>query len=258
MYTAGRARNAAGVHYLHACPPHAFFARERLLRAAARLGRGRRRGLEAACALRGDYDTGFCALSAVLRVCDGAGAKAAAPMARAAIIAVFILRIAASSGSSLTKANLPHTDQTGHAAPRALGYPRVKIRCPQRPYFPRKHPPRDASYSSHQPRAPDGRKSDLYSSTVYISKRTRISINPSKHPGRGTIGEQKIAKTNRGLDERNYHRLNLSPPLAHGTSSRIPQIQREVVLVPQRPRPVEAQREAPQDLRHARDGLRQT
>ena len=82
---------AAGVHYLHACPPHAFFARERLLRAAARLGRGRRRGLEAACALRGDYDSGFCALSAVLRVCDGAGAKAAAPMARAAIIAVFIV-----------------------------------------------------------------------------------------------------------------------------------------------------------------------
>ena len=43
------------------------------------------------CALRGDYDSGFCALSAVLRVCDGAGAKAAAPMARAAMIAVFIL-----------------------------------------------------------------------------------------------------------------------------------------------------------------------
>ena len=47
--------------------------------------------MEAACALRGDYDTGFCALSAVLRVCDGAGAKAAAPMARAAMIAVFIV-----------------------------------------------------------------------------------------------------------------------------------------------------------------------
>ena len=76
---------------MHACPPHAFFARERLLRAAARLGRGRRRGFKAACALRGDYDTGFCALSAVLRVCDGAGAKALAPRARAAMIAVFIL-----------------------------------------------------------------------------------------------------------------------------------------------------------------------
>ena len=46
---------------------------------------------EAACALRGDYDTGFCALSAVLRVCDGAGAKAAAPMARAAMIVVFMV-----------------------------------------------------------------------------------------------------------------------------------------------------------------------
>ena len=85
---------AAGVHYLHACPPHAFFARDRHLRAGARLGRGRRRGFKAACALRGDYDTGFCALSAVLRVCDGAGAKAAAPMARAAIIAVFIVKLA--------------------------------------------------------------------------------------------------------------------------------------------------------------------
>ena len=46
---------------------------------------------KAACALRGDYDSGFCALSAVLRVCDGAGAKALAPMARAAKIAVFIV-----------------------------------------------------------------------------------------------------------------------------------------------------------------------
>ena len=76
---------------MHACPPHAFFARDRPLRAGARLGRGRRRGFKAACALRGDYDAGFCALSAVLRVCDGAGAKAAAPMARAAMIAVFIV-----------------------------------------------------------------------------------------------------------------------------------------------------------------------
>ena len=50
--------------------------------------------MKAACALRGDYDSGFCALSAVLRVCDGAGAKAAAPMARAAIIAVFIVFLA--------------------------------------------------------------------------------------------------------------------------------------------------------------------
>ena len=66
-----------------------------------------------------------------------------------------------------------------------------------------------------------------------------------------------MVKMNRGPDERDYHRLNLSPPLAHTTSSRIPQIQREVVLVPQRPRPVEAQREAPQYLRHAHDGLRQ-
>ena len=43
------------------------------------------------CALRGDYDSGFCALSAVLRVCDGAGANALAPIASAAMIAVFIL-----------------------------------------------------------------------------------------------------------------------------------------------------------------------
>ena len=54
-----------------------------------------------------------------------------------------------------------------------IGYPRVKIRCLQRPYFPRKHPPRDASYSSHQPRAPDGRKSELYSSTEITFKSER-------------------------------------------------------------------------------------
>ena len=47
---------------------------------------------EAACALRGDYDSGFCALSAVLRVCDGAGAKAAAPVrARKAMIPFMLL-----------------------------------------------------------------------------------------------------------------------------------------------------------------------
>ena len=76
---------------MHACPPHAFFARDRPLRAGARLGGCRAAVSRQPCALRGDYDTGFCALSAVLRVCDGAGAKAAAPMARAAIIAVFIV-----------------------------------------------------------------------------------------------------------------------------------------------------------------------
>ena len=85
---------AAGVHYLHACPPHAFFARDRPLRAGARLGGRRAAVCRQPCALRGDYDSGFCALSAVLRVCEGAGAKALAPKARAAKIAVFIVFLA--------------------------------------------------------------------------------------------------------------------------------------------------------------------
>ena len=90
-YTAGRARICRGCTLLACMPPHAFFARDRPLRAGARLGGRRAAVCRQPCALRGDYDTGFCALSAVLRVCDGAGAKALAPRARAAMIAVFIL-----------------------------------------------------------------------------------------------------------------------------------------------------------------------
>ena len=90
---------AAGVHYLHACPPHAFFARDRPLRTGAWLGGRRAAVCRQPCALRGDYDTGFCALSAVLRVCDGAGANALAPKARAAIIAVFICNLVSIAAS---------------------------------------------------------------------------------------------------------------------------------------------------------------
>ena len=147
LYVAAGRGYAAGVHYLHACPPHAFFARDRPLRAGARLGRGRRRGFKAACALRGDYDSGFCALSAVLRVCAGAGAKALAPSASAAIIAVFILCIAASSVIPvLSGVKAIRTTRLGRAA-SCIGAPRVKIRCPQIPDFPTKHPPKDASQS---------------------------------------------------------------------------------------------------------------
>ena len=102
---------------------------------------------EAACALRGDYDTGFCALSAVLRVCDGAGAKAAAPMARAAIIAVFIV-LWCLRWHDLSKDNSRGQLRCEEARVKAcIGAPRVKNRCLQRPYFPTRHPPKDASQS---------------------------------------------------------------------------------------------------------------
>ena len=77
---------------MHACPPHAFFARDRPLRTGARLGGRRRRGFKAACALRGDFYTGFCAFKAVADRCAGAGAKAAAPVrARKAMIPFMLL-----------------------------------------------------------------------------------------------------------------------------------------------------------------------
>ena len=91
-YAAGRARIRRGCTLLACMPSACIFCPRpastgwRAVRWPPRSGFGRQ-----PCALRGDYDTGFCALSAVLRVCDGAGAKAAAPMARAAIIAVFIV-----------------------------------------------------------------------------------------------------------------------------------------------------------------------
>ena len=61
----------------------------------------------------------------------------------------------------------------GRAASCIGASARVKNRCLQRPYFPRKHPPGNGSESSNANlhRAADGRDSDLYSSTDKISER---------------------------------------------------------------------------------------